>query len=82
MKKLKKITLKHIDVVQMGTIKGGNDCATYPKQDDCNPKPDMVWCLEGDSCGKSDVFCGSIENESHDGCCTGWWDWSGDGRPY
>jgi hypothetical protein len=25
MKKLKKITLKHIDVVQMGTIKGGNN---------------------------------------------------------
>lgn len=75
MGKLKKITLKHIEAVEMGTIKGGVDCTTYPKRDNCTPKPDMVWCLKGDSCGTSDKFCGSIQSDSHDGCCTGMFDW-------
>ena len=80
MKKLKKLTFKHIDVVEMGIIKGGaNDCTTYPKRDDCSPKPDVVWCLQGDSCGEYDKWCGWPLPGSHDGCCTGAWDHKGDG---
>jgi hypothetical protein len=30
--------------------------------------------------GTSDKYCGSLQPDSHDGCCTGWWDWNGDGR--
>lgn len=48
----------------------------------CEPSKDSVWCKQGDSCGENDRMCSSLCPKSscrHDGCCTGLWDWGGDG---